>query len=344
MSVVHFNQQYDRIAHEFEALQNAFFEGKRDVKELTVEIDRLFAQTTALNEEIEQEGSNSPTLSNVKQLLDNISHFFDAINPSQTRGTKRKAVDDLTEPRKKIRLDTIIEDVETPDLNLRSSENDTLVHLKIKYRGKPLEKGIDKLIANGYESYLPVRGDGNCYYRAFYVSILQEGLKEGKESWVLKQFIDQIVDSKPPPSEELLNILTSAQKDGTWLQSQDLVKHIATNRAFDQEMIRVVRNHLSQFIETTKNQPLQNGMTPQEMADSMDLDLERFRHQVVEKMGEEATDLIIPMLANAFKTKITVAILDPQSVNIDTYGSGDKNFIHILYRPQDGHYDILYKR
>jgi hypothetical protein len=198
---------------------------------------------------------------------------------------------------------------------------------------------IEELIKKGYSRKLAVRGDGNCYYRAVYVSLLQEGLKEGRASPILKNIVSKLEYLNPP--KEFLHILRSAQTEGKWLGGQDLIAHLSRNRHFDLQMIQLIRTYLSTFTEMHKNDEIKkSGLTTQQYADAIGINLKSYRKETIEKMGQEAEEFIIPLLADAFGIKITVASITPKDFTIQTYGSGN-NEVHVLFR--QGHYDILYK-
>ena len=205
-----------------------------------------------------------------------------------------------------------------------------------------------KALEKDYKHIRIIRGDGNCYYRAFLYRLaeqIRENPKEGdrilqwlkKDSWekvlaagydemAIETFYDMLVDlleriiSKSVDAEALhteMNQETSTSDYCTWYL------RVVTSTHLKQDPVRFLP-----FI------------------DRPGLDIQQFCQREVEPMGKECEQVQALALAEAFGVQVKIEYLDGHDlvngkVAQHTFGP-DAAAIHLtlLYRP--GHYDILY--
>jgi ubiquitin thioesterase protein OTUB1 len=210
--------------------------------------------------------------------------------------------------------------------------------------------GIEDLEKN-YAQIRIVRGDGNCYYRAFLYNLAehmfqnkQEGerilecvkkdswervLKAGYDEMTIETFYDMLVD--------LLERLTTGATDAAAFH-KEMNEESATSDYCTWYLRVVTATHLKldpdRFLPFIDQQP--------------GLDIQQFCQREVEPMGKECQHVQVLALAEAFGVHVKIEYLDGHDlVNgklvQHTFGP-DTAVTHLalLYRP--GHYDILYPK
>jgi ubiquitin thioesterase protein OTUB1 len=211
--------------------------------------------------------------------------------------------------------------------------------------------GIEDL-EQDYVQIRIVRGDGNCYYRAFLYNLAEhmfENKQEGerilacvkKDSWdnVMKAGYDEMtIETFYDTLVDLLERLTSGATDAAAFH-KEMNEESATSDYCTWYLRVVTATHLKQDPE--RFLPFIDGQQP-------GLDIQQFCQREVEPMGKECQHVQVLALAEAFGVHVKIEYLDGHDlVNgklvQHTFGP-DTAVTHLalLYRP--GHYDILYPK
>jgi ubiquitin thioesterase protein OTUB1 len=250
------------------------------------------------------------------------------------------------------RLEEIETQVKT-DQPLTSTVRPLVASLEPEYRAAAAAgnflAGLQAL-GKTYDRMRMVRGDGNCYYRAFLYSLAEYYLQSSKEQgaelvrlikedvWtsvlaagydpdMLEVFHDSLVDLVERIAERKLNAEqlhdemnqeNSTSDYCTWFLRVVTAVHLKTNA--------------DRFL------PFMEG----------GVDIESFCKASVEPMGKECENVQVLALAEALGIQVVVAYLDGHdlvggNVSQHVFGPADGSSLaklHFLYRP--GHYDILY--
>lgn len=206
-------------------------------------------------------------------------------------------------------------------------------------------KGIESL---DYKEMRVVRGDGNCYYRAFLYQlcelILQDDggklgksiltwlketswpgvLKAGYDEMMLETFYDTVVDLL----ERVVDGKVSLDELHTEMNEETGTSDYCT------WYLRVVTAaHLKQDPE--RFLPfLPEGF----------YDIAQFCQKEVEPMGRECEQVQVLALAEAVGVQVQIAYLDGRDSQVQQHTFGPEDCpvtLTLLYRP--GHYDILYR-
>lgn len=217
-----------------------------------------------------------------------------------------------------------------------------------------------RYLEKSYASWRQVRGDGNCYYRAFLYAILEELLKG--------------CHAEKDSSKKELKRLQDYVKG-----SIDLVENFGYDR-FTIEMFHEELVDLIDFIATKPNESdLHEKLTdenstsdyctwflrvitscylkadPDRFIYFLDnancLDVATFCAREVDPMGKECGMVQVLALAEAMGVKVQIEYLDGRELSSEgklvahNFGNSDNQDdrleITLLYRP--GHYDILYR-
>ena len=222
--------------------------------------------------------------------------------------------------------------------------------LKQKYESDSssayFEKGIDYL-STQYESMRTIRGDGNCYYRAFLYN-LGESLLANKD--------------------ELARILTYVK------ESKDIVVNVG---GYEEMAIEIFYDTIVEFIEglsTMTKDSLHEEMNQENSTSDYCtwylrvltatflkadparfipyleggyVDIFAFCQAEIEPMGKECTMVSALALAECFCVSVKIEYLDGHEFkdSLTSHDFGPETSatkLHLLYRP--GHYDILYRK
>jgi ubiquitin thioesterase protein OTUB1 len=197
-----------------------------------------------------------------------------------------------------------------------------------------------------------VRGDGNCYYRAFLFA-LAEKLCE---------------NNKGPEGQRIVTFL----KEESWKHVKDVGYNEMTMEMFYEEAVSLIERIISGSVDTealAKELNEENStsdyctwylrvltathlkMDPQRFEPFIEqpgMDVAQFCQREVEPMGKECEQLQVLALAEAFGIKVRIEYLDGHElvagdVMHHVFGPEDSALqICLLYRP--GHYDILYPK
>mmetsp|Transcript_6144 Transcript_6144/g.7956 ORF Transcript_6144/g.7956 Transcript_6144/m.7956 type:complete len:270 (-) Transcript_6144:260-1069(-) len=210
------------------------------------------------------------------------------------------------------------------------------------------------ILQNHYGHLRMVRGDGNCYYRAFLFSLVEhlllaENKAEGErilhwvknDSWkqvlamgydeiTLEIFYDSLVD--------LFERVLTGKLDFAAFHSE-MNQETATSDYCTWYMRVITATHLK--LDPIRFEPF---------IEQPGLDVQQFCQREVEPMGKECEMLQALALAEAFGIAVQIEYLDghelPKEATqlshhiVGQEKSKAKLFLTLLYRP--GHYDILY--
>lgn len=203
-----------------------------------------------------------------------------------------------------------------------------------------------------YQNIRIVRGDGNCYYRAFLFA-LAEKLSSKDES------------------QEGQRILTFL-KDESWKNVKDVGYNEMTIEMFYDEAVSLIERVLSGSLDAealAKEMNEENATSDfctwylrvvtathlkmdaerfQPFIEQPGIDVAQFCQREVEPMGKECEQLQALALAEAFQVQVRIEYLDGHELvdgNVTHHVFGPESAalqICLLYRP--GHYDILYPK
>jgi ubiquitin thioesterase protein OTUB1 len=201
-----------------------------------------------------------------------------------------------------------------------------------------------------YNRMRMVRGDGNCYYRAFLYSLAENFLQSP---------LEQVSELLRFIKEEVLTAVLSAGYDPDMLEVfydslVDLVERIAerklTAEQFHEEMNQEnsTSDYCTWFLRVVTAVHLKTNADRFLPFMEGGIDIESFCKTSVEPMGKECENVQVLALAEALGIQVVVAYLDGHdlvggNVSQHVFGPTDGSIranLHFLYRP--GHYDILY--
>ncbi|GKY96662.1 hypothetical protein MPSEU_000625800 [Mayamaea pseudoterrestris] len=232
-----------------------------------------------------------------------------------------------------------------------------------------------------YDQVRTVRGDGNCFYRAFLYSLAEQLLPTNDDSneaaaaasncrrdfikhpletnWhkilsldgytelTLEIFYDTMCDliqslSTPVALHDTLAQENASSDYCTWFLRLVTAAHLKLNA--ERFLPFVLNGEASESTSTMMNASSDNNS--KSYANQV---MHQFCATQVEPMGRECEHLQIMALAEAMHCRVVVEYLDGHSdkVTRHAFGPSDKASsslytIHLLYRP--GHYDILYRK
>eukprot|EP00536_Pseudo-nitzschia_multiseries_P007914 jgi/Psemu1/196680/e_gw1.191.20.1 len=215
-----------------------------------------------------------------------------------------------------------------------------------------------------YTNYRAVRGDGNCYYRAFLFALvenlckletnrnelerirkyvhqsIEEVVKSGYDRSTIEMFHDEIVD--------LLDAVTDEKEKGSSSMSSSLHKKLNEENATSDYCVWYLRVITSVYLKSDPNRFIHF------LDDPSYVDVATYCSREIEPMGKECSMVGVLALAEAFQICVAIEYLDgrpfdEKSRKLTRHYFGDKKdgisdlkpTITLLYRP--GHYDILYK-
>ncbi|KAG1676553.1 hypothetical protein FOA52_000096 [Chlamydomonas sp. UWO 241] len=223
---------------------------------------------------------------------------------------------------------------------------------------------IDKL-GDNYSHLRRTRGDGNCYFRAFFFGYLEALVNNNdvaeatRFAGVLRGWRQKLIDSHfqelvfEDAMELLMDQVTAIGRDRDPM-SADLLLTNARDDMVSNMIVMFLRLVTSAAIQQRADHfaPFIMGMYDEAPA------VDHFCQKYVEPMGEESDHVHIVALTDALQVAINVVYLDrsgtadfggdsQHSVDVNTHsfipeGSlpDTKPAVSLLYRP--GHYDILY--
>lgn len=210
-----------------------------------------------------------------------------------------------------------------------------------------------KALEHDFSEIRAVRGDGNCFFRAFLYALVEK-LRDNEseasrilhyfqdKSWkdvvavgydemAIESFYDAVVDlcqrvvsSDPTALHDELNEENGTSDYCTWYLRVVTAMHL--------------KLHPDRFLP----------FLVQQQTDSAFLDINQFCARFVEPMGQESEEVQVLALAEAVGIRVHIKYLDgrplEQNKKLTSYEFGPEESatkLTLLYRP--GHYDILYK-
>lgn len=247
---------------------------------------------------------------------------------------------------------------------------DPIVHIKelLPLQGmyKTENKSNVERLSEKFGEFQGVLGDGNCFYRAVFVSCVSNiCIQWSKNHKILTRVISRISDCPISKFEKdrtaTLEFLNEVEKKAK-LQSQndpralpEMVRRVIHERltediSLDRSVIQTIRAVTASYARTHASDVHAGfaGMTlneyiPKNYHISGGQSLNDFCCTTIEKMGVEAEDILLLLTAEALGLSFRVEIFsggsqDYYAKETDAY----EPLGNILFRP--GHYDVLYRR
>jgi ubiquitin thioesterase protein OTUB1 len=249
-----------------------------------------------------------------------------------------------------------------------TSQRVPLTSLHAQYaENTPFIQGLVAL-ERKYSAMRQVRGDGNCFYRAFLYSIAEQLLLQQHDTTTTTTtkraaFIETRLDSNwklvldtgydeltleifYETTRDFIHNLSSAETLHDDLSQENAVSDYST------WFLRVITaTHLKRHADRFLPFIINNSSS----SDSCCLDMEQFCARNVEPMNQECDQVQVMALAEAMKCQVTIEYVDGRhegdNVIAHTFGQEEEEeeeeeegeyHVHLLYRP--GHYDILYPK
>jgi|AntRauTorckE5430_2_1112549.scaffolds.fasta_scaffold00290_3 ubiquitin thioesterase protein OTUB1 len=209
------------------------------------------------------------------------------------------------------------------------------------------QKGCNYL-ATKYESYKCVRGDGNCYYRAFLYSLCQKlYLEKGDELQRVLTYVKSSIDTVEAFGYDRFAVEAFHE------EMVDLLGAVASAQSFEviHQMLNE-ENATSDYcvwylrVITAAYMKADADRFIHFLDDPNYFDVETFCQREIDPMGRETTMVGVLALAEAFNVTVKIEYLDGREMVDEklvkhSFGSeGSALTLIMLYRP--GHYDILY--
>lgn len=216
--------------------------------------------------------------------------------------------------------------------------------------------GVTLLQENKYTMIRMVRGDGNCFYRAFLYGLVEnirtdksecqrvveffkekswnDALEQGYQEMTLETFYDVMVD--------LLQRVSTGQLDRA-----EFHREMCEENGTSDYCTWYLRVITATYLKKDPDRFLPFLLDAQQSAGEMFLDMAQFCQRHVEPMGQECEQIQIVALAEAVGVCVNIEYLDGRHENnrliSHKFGpSGAAVQLNLLYRP--GHYDILYRK
>jgi ubiquitin thioesterase protein OTUB1 len=234
-----------------------------------------------------------------------------------------------------------------------TSELLPLSHLSSLFeQGTNFQKGCDYL-SQSYSSYRAIRGDGNCYYRAFLYALCEKLYAErGNELKRIEHYILSSIDTVEtygydrftiePFHEEMMDLFKKISSSTDNHDFSEIHHLLNEENATSDYCVWYLRVITSTYLKSDAARFLHFIDDPE------CLDVDTFCQREIDPMGKEITMLGVIALAEAFGVKVDIEYLDGRellnggaTLAKHSFGEdGSTIAITMLYRP--GHYDILY--
>lgn len=196
------------------------------------------------------------------------------------------------------------------------------------------DKGVVHL-AGSYKAIRTVRGDGNCYYRAFLYSLCETTAELDRIIKVIEDSIDQIEAC----GYERFTV------ESFWEELLDFLKSLPRDFHEDLNAENSVSDYASWFMRILTAVHIKSD--PDRFVHFLDgdyFDVPTFCQREVEPVGKECGMVQVLALAESLGVKVEIEYLDGRDSKTTRHSFGPENAkttLTLLYRP--GHYDILYK-
>jgi ubiquitin thioesterase protein OTUB1 len=226
-----------------------------------------------------------------------------------------------------------------------------ILDLKLEYNESNESRFLDGVdaLSKEYQSFRKVRGDGNCYYRAFLYRLVEEIRQNEKDS-------EKIIDWLKTKSWESVlaagydEVMLEAFHDTIVELLERILAGTLDEAAFHEEMNQetATSDYCTWYLRVVTATHLKQdpGRFLPFIAEP-GLGINDFCQREVEPMGKECEQVQVLALAEAFGVQVTIAYLDGHELLYGrlaqhTFGPDSASIeISLLYRP--GHYDILYR-
>jgi len=227
-------------------------------------------------------------------------------------------------------------------------------------KGSVFQEQLDFLQAAGFSSVRRVRGDGDCFYRAFAYSYLEQLLDEPDRDLAVAKRLSILQGFEPllqqagfekesyEDFQEVFESCTTAFLQSDETGKLELMDHRRLLDVFQDTMnshaivfyLRMITSMQIHLQRDSMAPFLMNPETLEPMSPTS------FRRRQIEVMGIEADEPQIIALTNAMKVNVEVAYVDGHKtsdvvkfVRINSAEEENSRPILLLYRP--GHYDVL---
>ncbi len=255
------------------------------------------------------------------------------------------------------------EQVEAINEEIRATQNLTSDLLPITKLSNPFEPGTDfrqgcEYLASKYKSYRAIRGDGNCYYRAFLYALCEKlystdtnaaELKRIQE--YVKQSIEEVVErgydrfTIETFHEEMVDLLDAivAEKKSPQTSFSKIHDRLNEENATSDYCVWYLRVISSAYLKADPDRFIHF------LDDPNCVDVDTYCAREIDPMGRECAMVGVLALAEAFFIRVQIEYMDGKELVdgklvMHSFGGEDEDSalsITLLYRP--GHYDILYK-
>mmetsp|Transcript_13656 Transcript_13656/g.25695 ORF Transcript_13656/g.25695 Transcript_13656/m.25695 type:complete len:292 (+) Transcript_13656:59-934(+) len=245
--------------------------------------------------------------------------------------------------------------------------------------GTNFQKGCEYL-SKHYSFYRAIRGDGNCYYRAFLYALCEKLYTEiGSERKRIQEYIVSSIDKVEkygydrftiePFHEEMVELFekisssslsSSSSSSGTQHDFSQIHQLLNEENATSDYCVWYLRVITSCYLKSDAARFIHFLDVSDDDAMSSCLDINTFCAREIDPMGRDITMVGVIALAEAFGVKVDIEYLDGRElvkggttlakhsfgIVDEDVGDGDGSTttttiaISMLYRP--GHYDILY--
>jgi ubiquitin thioesterase protein OTUB1 len=223
-------------------------------------------------------------------------------------------------------------------------------------------------LATQYTSYRAVRGDGNCYYRAFLFALVENLCKKSTATTELNRICEYVGRSIEDVvkcgydrftidmfHEEMVELLTSIAKEKEQQGEMSSISASLYNRLNEEN---ATSDYCVWYLRVITSAYLKSD--PDRFVHFLDdpsyIDVATYCAREIDPMGKECSMVGVLALAEAFGIKVDIEYMDGRPLNgtnnnklvKHSFGNHDDKSddastlrITLLYRP--GHYDILYK-
>jgi ubiquitin thioesterase protein OTUB1 len=226
-------------------------------------------------------------------------------------------------------------------------------------------------LQEAYSHIRIVRGDGNCYYRAFLYSLLEQLISEQRnvkfgrqilgyvetKSWkdILAQGYDEMAIEIF--HDEIVSLFQKVFDDDIPYDGDTFHRQMNEENGLSDYCTWYLRIVTATYIKQDPDRFLPFLISYSNQASDCILDINQFCSKFIEPMGQECEHIQVLALAEAFGVSVRVEYLDghaspephlngsanASSIACHEFGPEDASLrILLLYRP--GHYDILYEK
>ena len=213
--------------------------------------------------------------------------------------------------------------------------------------GTNFRKGCTYL-SQSYASYRAIRGDGNCYYRAFLYCLCEKLFAEkGSELKRVMDYVKGSIDTVVQYGydrfaiemfhEEMVDLLEAVSSNDDF---EIIHKMLNEENATSDYCVWYLRVITSAYLKADGDRFIHF------LDDPNYFDIPTFCSREIDPMGREINMVGVLALAEAFSVKVEIVYLDGREMpegklTKHSFGNETSSLVFpLLYRP--GHYDILY--